>query len=72
MTCYSCYFNYHRYVIHTNKNNMNRAHLTTLHGKLGAAVVVSYFLVGIAGKIYILKRLFRVILILTRWHILKS
>jgi len=39
------------YVIHTNKNIAGKMHLATLHGKIGAAVLVSYFLVGIVGAV---------------------
>jgi hypothetical protein len=39
------------YVIYSNKEMMGKAHLMTLHGKLGAAVMVSYFGLGIVGSI---------------------
>ena len=39
------------YVIHSNKDLMNKAHLTTLHGKLGAACMVGYIGLGLFGSV---------------------
>lgn len=37
------------YVIYTNKEMLGKAHLLTMHGKLGFTVMVSYVLVGLVG-----------------------
>lgn len=37
------------YVIYTNKEMMGKAHLMTIHGKLGFAVMMSYFGLGVVG-----------------------
>ena len=39
------------YVIHTNKDLAGKAHLLTLHGKLGAAVIIAYIGIGIFGAV---------------------
>ena len=39
------------YVIHTNKDLMKKAHLTTLHGKLGALCMAGYVGLGLFGSI---------------------
>jgi hypothetical protein len=39
------------YVIYSNKEMYNKAHLMTIHGKLGAAIMVGYFGVGIFGAV---------------------
>ena len=37
------------YVIYTNKIMMKRQHFTTIHGKLGIAVMIGYTLLAIGG-----------------------
>ena len=39
------------YVIYSNKEMMGKAHLMTLHGKLGFLVMISYFGIGIVGAL---------------------
>lgn len=39
------------YVIYTNKEMSSKPHLTSLHGKLGVFVLVSYLGVGIFGGV---------------------
>lgn len=39
------------YVIYTNKEMLGKAHLMTIHGKLGFAVMLSYFGLGLAGGV---------------------
>lgn len=39
------------YVIHTNKDMAGKAHLLTIHGKLGVAVLISYLVLGAFGAI---------------------
>jgi len=39
------------YVIYSNKEMFKRKHLTTIHGKLGVAIMISYFMLGIFGAI---------------------
>ena len=39
------------YVILSNKNSQKKAHFTTLHGKLGLAVVLSYLGLGLVGAV---------------------
>jgi hypothetical protein len=38
------------YVIYSNKEMMGKAHLMTIHGKLGFVVMLSYFGIGIVGS----------------------
>ena len=39
------------YVIHSNKDLMKKAHLTTLHGKLGAVCMLGYIGLGLFGSV---------------------
>jgi hypothetical protein len=39
------------YVIHTNKNMLGKRHLMTIHGKLGAFVMVMYTLIAVGGAV---------------------
>lgn len=39
------------YVIYSNKEMLAKAHLMTVHGKLGALVMVSYFGIGLVGAL---------------------
>ena len=45
------FFSTRYYVIYTNKELMKKAHLTTLHGKIGAACMAAYIGLGIFGSI---------------------
>ncbi len=39
------------YVIYSNKEASNKKHLTTLHGKLGIAVMIGYTLLAVGGAV---------------------
>lgn len=41
------------YVIYTNKEMLGKAHLLTMHGKLGCTVLISYLLVGLVGGVFL-------------------
>jgi cytochrome b561 len=39
------------YVIHTNKNTMGKQHWTTIHAKVGIAVLIGYFSLAVVGSV---------------------
>lgn len=41
------------YVIYSNKEAFHKPHLTTIHGKLGAIVMISYFTLGLFGAVFL-------------------